>query len=101
MHIEILEEAQDDILRGVLFYESQQYGAGDYFLDTISADINSLHLYVGIHAKTKNYYRTLSKRFPYSIYYQIDINNEVVKVYAVLDDRSHPKMIELRLEEEK
>ena len=99
MHIEILEEAQEDILKGVLFYESQQYGAGDYFLDTISADINSLHLYAGIHIQIKNYYRIVSKRFPYSIYYKID--NNLVKIYAVLDDRSDPKMIESRLEEEK
>ncbi len=99
MHIEILEEAQEDILKGVLFYESQQYGAGDYFLDTISADINSLHLYAGIHMQTKNYYRALSKRFPYAIYYKIE--DETVRVYAVLDDRSHPKMTKSRLEEKR
>ncbi len=48
MHIEILDEAQEDILRGVLFYESLQYGAGDYFLDGINADIESLHIFVQV-----------------------------------------------------
>jgi len=43
MRIKILDDAKDDILSSTLFYESQQYGAGDYLLDSISSDIESLH----------------------------------------------------------
>ena len=39
MHIEILDDAKNDILSSMLFYESTQYGIGDYFLDSISSDI--------------------------------------------------------------
>jgi len=63
MHIEILEEAREDIFKGTLFYEVQQYGAGEYFLDSISSDIDSLILYAGIHAKRYGFYALLSKRF--------------------------------------
>ena len=68
MHIEILDDAKEDIVSGTLFYESQQYGAGDYFLESISADIESLHLYAGIHMQRYGYYALCAKRFPYTIY---------------------------------
>lgn len=95
MRIEILDEAQEDILKGTLFYESQQYGAGDYFLDSISADIDSLVLYAGIHVARFGYYVLFSKRFPYTIYYKLE--NGIIYVYAVLDERQDPTQIENRL----
>jgi hypothetical protein len=67
MHIKIFDDAQEDILVSTLFYESQQEGVGDYFLDSINSDIESLHLYTGIHPKRFGYYYFLSKRFPYTI----------------------------------
>jgi len=95
MHIEILDDAQKDMLQGTLFYESQQYGAGDYFLESIGSDIESLYLYAGIHSIRDGYYVLLSKRFPYTIYYKIE--DEIVKVYAVLDERQNPHSIQERL----
>ena len=50
MRIEILCEAQQDLTDGFRFYESQAIGLGDYFLDSLFSDIDSLHLYAGIHA---------------------------------------------------
>jgi len=88
-NIKILEEAEADIEKGMLFYESQSKGLGSYFLDAIMSDIESLHIYGGIHFKIKNYYRLLSKRFPYAIYYKIKSNT--IYVYAVLDCRQNPK----------
>ncbi len=62
MRIQILEDAQQDILDGFYFYESQEKGLGDYFLDSIFADIDSLQLYAGIHPWYFGYQRLLSKR---------------------------------------
>jgi plasmid stabilization system protein ParE len=95
----VLRRAREDLRSGIQFYNSQQKGLGSYFYDTLISDIESLQIYAGIHSQVKKYYRLVSKRFPYSIYYKID--DDLVKVYAVLDDRSNPKMIESRLEEEK
>jgi len=97
MHIEILDDAKNDILSGTLFYESQQYGAGDYFLESISADIESLHLYAGIHMQRYGYYALCAKRFPYTIYYQV-IEDKIVRIIAVLDDRQNPHRTLTRLE---
>ena len=57
MRIEILNLALEDLIDGFTFYESQSKGLGDYFLDSIFSDIESLHLYAGIHTLYFGYYR--------------------------------------------
>lgn len=39
MRVEILDEAQQDLLDGFRFYECQSEGLGDYFLDSQFSDI--------------------------------------------------------------
>ena len=47
MKVEILDEAQNDLLDGFRFYENQSEGLGDYFLDSLFSDIDSLQIYAG------------------------------------------------------
>lgn len=68
MRIEILDEAEQDLVDGSAFYERQSKGLGDYFLDSIFSDVESLYLYAGIHALHFGYHRLLAKRFPFAIY---------------------------------
>jgi len=42
MKIRILERAEQDLMAGYYFYESQGQGLGDYFLDTLYSDIDAL-----------------------------------------------------------
>jgi hypothetical protein len=42
--IEILDEAQQDLIEGFHFYENCEYGLGSYFLDCLFSDIDSLLL---------------------------------------------------------
>lgn len=84
----ISEDARDDIEDGKDFYDTCESGVGDYFLGCILTDITSLQIYIGLHRKHFGYHRLLSKRFPYSIYY--DVINEVVVIIAVLDMRMKP-----------
>jgi len=93
--IEILDEAEKDIATAISFYESQSEGLGKYFLDSIFSDIESLHIYAGIHIVISDYYRLLSKRFPFSIYYKM--KNKTIYVYAVLDCRKNPSWINDKL----
>ena len=51
MKVEILGPAEDDLVDGHRFYEMQDPGIGDYFLDTLFAEIDSLQLYAGTHPK--------------------------------------------------
>jgi hypothetical protein len=47
--LRILDLAEADLLRGFRFYERKSRGVGWYFLDSVSAEIESLHLYAGVH----------------------------------------------------
>ena len=88
MRVRILNEAEQDLADGVLFYEVQSPGLGEYFLDSLCADIDSLQLYGGIHPVRHGYHCLLAARFPYAIYYRIE--KRVVYVEAVLDCRRNP-----------
>ncbi|MDX9768308.1 MAG: hypothetical protein RBT51_13275, partial [Ectothiorhodospiraceae bacterium] len=50
VNIELLDEAETDLLDGFIFYERQGQGLGQYFLDSLFSDIDSLRLYAGMHA---------------------------------------------------
>lgn len=93
MHkVQIAPSAEGDLLNGYAFYELQDPGVGDYFLQSLASDIESLGLYAGIHPKSHlGLYRTASKRFPFSIYYQFD--GKLATVAAVLDARRDPKTL--------
>jgi hypothetical protein len=95
MSVQVLDEATKDLADGYHFYEHQTEGLGDYFLDSIWSDINSLCLYAGIHPIYHGYHRLLSKRFPFAIYYLIE--DRIARVRAVLDCRRNPEWISERL----
>ena len=44
MQIRLTRSAEDDLARGIAFYELQQQSLGTYFLDSLYADIDSLML---------------------------------------------------------
>lgn len=90
MKIRILDEAQLDLIDGFRFYEMQQQGLGSYFLDSLFADIDALHIHAGTHVICFRHYRMLAKRFPYAVYYQMD--GDVVSIHAVLDCRRDPML---------
>jgi hypothetical protein len=47
--IEILDEAQEDLIEGFQFYENREIGLGSSFLNCLFSDIDSLLLFAGIH----------------------------------------------------
>lgn len=96
MRVQVLDEATADLADGFRFYERQADGLGDYFLDSLWSDIQSLRISGGIHAVHYGYHRLISKRFPYAVYYRIE--DGVARVRAVLDCRRDPKWISEQLE---
>jgi ParE toxin of type II toxin-antitoxin system, parDE len=95
MKIVILPSAMNDLAEGFLFYENQQEDLGDYFLDSIFSDVDSLKIYGGIQRKVFGFHRLLAKRFPHGIYYEIERNE--IRIRAVLDCRRDPKWIRQKL----
>ncbi|MGZ8842127.1 MAG: type II toxin-antitoxin system RelE/ParE family toxin [Pyrinomonadaceae bacterium] len=97
MRIEILEEAELDLIEGFHFYENQEAGLGLYFRTNLYTDIESLKNYAGIHSQPyKPYHRLLSRKFPFAIFYTVE--NDTVFIHAVLDCRKDPAWIRERLE---
>ena len=100
MPVVVLRSAKDDLRDGFLFYERQGGSyLGNYFLASLQSDMSSLALYAGIHNKRFGFHRALSRRFPYSIYY--DIEDGEARVYGVLDNRRDPNWIYHHLQESK
>jgi len=93
--VQILDETQQDLVEGYRFYESQVAGLGDYFLDSLFSDIDSLQFYAGIHALHFGYHPLLFKRFPFAVYYRVE--NAIARVYDVLDCRRNPSWTRDRL----
>ena len=100
MRVAILQSAKDDLRNGFLFYERQGGSyLGNHFLASLQSDMSSLALYAGIHNKRFGFHRALSRRFPYSLYY--DIEDGEARVYGVLDNRRDPNWIYHHLQESK
>lgn len=95
MKVKISSDAEVDIGEGYWFYEHQSVGLGDHFRDCVVSDIESLALHGGIHETAYGYYRMLTKRFPFAIYYEV--HDDVVTVVAVLDARRDPSWTRQRL----
>ena len=96
MKIAISRSADRDLLAGFRFYERQSPGVGHYFLDSLIADIDSLVLHAGIHRRIAGFYRLLSDRFPFAIYYKIE--NDTIRIRRVLDCRRDPSWVSRQLE---
>ena len=84
------EFALDDLDLGRAFYAKNSKELGEYFYDSILSDLESLRFYAGIHLKEDSFYKMFSKRFPYSIYY--DVNDDLVRVIAIFDQRKEPSL---------
>lgn len=97
MKLQIRPSALQDLTRGRWFYDSQELGVGDYFFDSIFADIDSLTLFGGIHPQVMGYHRMLAKRFPYAVYYEM-IEKETIIVWRILDLRQNPQSIAAKLQ---
>ncbi len=89
--IYLLHEAREDLENGRIFYDERELGIGDYFIDCLLSDISSLKIHSGTHPKHDDYFRMLSKRFPFAIYY--DIESDTARIVAVLDMRMNPNTI--------
>lgn len=83
--VQVLKQANDDLLSAMRFYESQQTGLGQRCVKSLLDDVESLAYSSGVHPKRYGLYLKIAKIFPFGIYY--DLSDDVVRVFAVLDNR--------------
>ena len=99
MRLRLLPEAERELEIGADFYESQRVGLGAYFNDCLASDIESLNLYAGIHEQYRGFFRLLSKRFPFAVYYRL--TQDWIEIYAVLDCRQDTRTIDAILDSQR
>ena len=97
--IQLLADAENDLIAGRKFYDKHGKAIGDYFWDSLLSDIESLTLFAGIHKKEFGFCRLSSKRFPYVIYY--DVTDDLVSIVAVLPVRRNPLRNKEKIEKRK
>jgi plasmid stabilization system protein ParE len=98
-NVVVADDAVQDIEEARDFYNLLEKGAGEYFVTSILDDLEDLSKNHGIHSKHFGFYRKLSKKFPYAIYY----NNKktLIEVVGILDLRKNPIRIYTQLIERK
>jgi hypothetical protein len=80
----------------VRYFGRENAGVGEYFWDSLIADIESLNIYAGVHKKKYGLHQMFAKRFPYTIYYEIV--EDIAYIIAVLPMRREPVWIKSQIE---
>jgi plasmid stabilization system protein ParE len=81
--VRFLEEAQDEFLEQISYYEQHQRGLGDRFRESVEAAtaVASAHPRLGSPWKLRTR-RVFSKGFPFSVVYRIEASELVVFAIA-------------------
>ena len=95
MIVQLSDDAERDLLDGIAFYDASDRPAGDYFFESLTADVRSLALLGGVHSMRHGYHCMSASRFPYAVYYEV--RSDAVLVVAILDERRDPEWIADRL----
>ena len=92
----ILPEAELDIIEAYEWYEEQQPGLGDEFLQCVDACFKSIQRHPRAYQIVyKDYRRALVRRFPYAAFYEYV--DGIVTVYSVFHSSQNPKKWRKRL----
>ncbi len=90
MNIRYTDRAKDDVEIAFSWYENQKRGLGHDFLNSIEASITNISNFPKLYNNCyKNFRRSLTKRFPFAIFYTIE-ENEII-IHSVFDNRQDPK----------
>ena len=89
--IRITALAEFDLAEAQDFYAQAGLWVVDHFLECVDKAFSGLVITAGIHPVRFGHHRTSVPHFPFSIYY--DVEGEDVVVKAVLDDRFGPARI--------
>jgi plasmid stabilization system protein ParE len=92
----ILSEAEQDVAQAYMWYEEQEPGLGEEFLQCVDACIQFIRRNPEIYEVAhENYRRAVVRRFPYVVFYE-DSDTTVV-AYAVCHCSQDPKKWRSRL----
>jgi len=83
------EEAEMDLADAASWYEFQQQGLGDEFLNELLSTIQSVEKHpFGFPIVHRDVRRALIKRFPFGVFYRVE--SEFIVIFAVMHASRHP-----------
>ena len=92
----VVPEAEQDIAETYIWYEGRRRGLGEEFLGAVDACLESIRRWPQSYAVVhESYRRALTRRFPYSVFYEI--SDETVTVYGVFHNARDPEKWRHRL----
>ena len=91
-HLEILDDALEDIARTFIWYEEKNKGLGVRFVDEVEATISYISKYPEhFQIKSKTLYReALLKVFPYMLIYEYHSKEKSIIAYSVFPCKDNP-----------
>jgi plasmid stabilization system protein ParE len=94
----IAAEVEQDIREAYVWYEERRAGLGEEFLSCVEACVQRVCRSPEIHAIVhENYRRALVRRFPYAVFYEFDLDLNIVTVYCVFHTARDPAKWRIRL----
>jgi plasmid stabilization system protein ParE len=96
--LSILSEAEIDIDKAFIWYETKQSGLGDRFFESLNESILYLHRNPLIYQEIyKGARRCVIKKFPYGIYYKIIPDNNEIQILGIVHFSRDPETVLKRL----
>ncbi len=90
MNVRYTDRAKDDLETAFSWYEKQRRGLGFEFLDCIEVGLKSILRFPEMYEEIySNFRRCVVKRFPFSLFYTIEVNEIVI--HSVFDNRQIPR----------
>jgi plasmid stabilization system protein ParE len=93
-------QAKDDLIEAVDWYDRQQLGLGDEFIEEILVVFDALEVNPLLHCRhhpTKNIRWRYPKRFPYRVTYEVIEEERLVIIAAVLHAARHDRVWQRRI----
>lgn len=89
--VEVDERVTEDVIKAMFYYEEQQVGLGDKFVDVVEKNLD--HLVRTAHYQIR--YKTIRtlhlKPFPFMIHYTLNEKKFLVRVHAIIHTSLDPR----------
>jgi len=90
LEVRLRREAEEDLEDAASWYESQQAGLGQQFLDEVLKALETIsETPLGFSVIYRNTRRAWIRRFPFGIFYQVESDDVVV--IAIIHGSRHPR----------
>ena len=83
--VRISREARDDIQQAILWYNGRRKGLGRNFFSAVQSAILVLKINPFFQIRYDNIRCLPLSKFPYMIHYSVDVAQQVIFIYAVLN----------------